>query len=340
MDDIPTPALQSNAVITGIGSYVPEHILSNADLEKLVDTSDEWIVQRTGIRERRIASEQQFASHLCAAAVYNMMERYPVSVHDVDYVIVATSTPDATFPSTAALVSDRLGIASCGAVDIQAACAGFAAALQLANGLLLSGAYRKILVIGAETLSKITDYTDRTTCILFGDGASAFLLEAAAGSRKGDILAAYADTDGALGHHIYRNQLAPFIGEHELNDSGFIVQNGREVYRWALSQVSKGIEVMLARAGLAPGQIDWFIPHSANMRIIEGLSERTGFASEQTLSSIERYGNTSAASIPLALDEAVKAGRIQQGHTLLLYGFGGGLTQAGVLIRWSLQNTR
>jgi 3-oxoacyl-[acyl-carrier-protein] synthase-3 len=329
-------SLRSNAIITGIGSYVPERVLSNADLEALVDTSDEWIVQRTGIRERRIAAEQQFSSHLCAAAVHNMMERYAVDVHDVDYIIVATSTPDATFPSTAALVQAHFGIARCGAIDIQAACAGFTAALQLAGGLLLSGAYRKILVIGAETLSKITDYTDRTTCILFGDGAAAFLLEAAGNSASGDILAVYSDTDGAQGHHVYRSQLAPSIGGHAMEQSGLLVQNGREVYRWALGQVSKGITAMLNRSGFTTEQVDWFIPHSANMRIIEGLCERTGLKLEQTLSSIERCGNTSAASIPLALDEAVKAGRVQQGQTLLLYGFGGGLTQAGVLLRWSL----
>jgi 3-oxoacyl-[acyl-carrier-protein] synthase-3 len=327
--------MQSNAVITAIGTYVPDQILTNSDLEKLVETSDEWIVQRTGIKERRIASNEQFTSHLCFAAIHNMIERYNVSVKDVDYIIVATSTPDSVFPSVASQVQAHFETLSSGAVDIQAACAGFAAAIQLANGLLLSGAYRKILVIGAETLSKVTDYTDRTTCILFGDGAGAFLIEAS-DDAQGEIVAVYSKTDGARGHLLYRSSLAHAIGEHDIQSNGFIVQNGREVYRWAISHVADGVMQLLEQSGLSPAAIDWFIPHSANMRIIESLCERTGFSLEQTLTSIKNYGNTSAASIPLAIDEAVKAGSVKAGQLMLLYGFGGGLTQAGVILRWSL----
>lgn len=335
MTEINQSAIHSNAVVTAIGSYVPERILTNSDLEKLVDTNDEWIVQRTGIHERRIAADHEFTSDLCFAAVQNMIDRYGVIVTDVDYIIVATSTPDSYFPSVASQVQAHFGIPGCGAADVQAACAGFASAIQLANGLLLSGAYRKLLVIGAETLSKITDYSDRTTCILFGDGAGAFLIEAAQGSN-GDVLAMYAKTDGARGHLLYRSSLTSAIGGHDIDTSGFIVQNGREVYRWAVSQVSEGVKELLARNQLSPANVDWFIPHSANMRIIEALCERTGFALDQTLSSIKRFGNTSAASIPLAIDEAIKAGKLQPGQLMLLYGFGGGLTQAGVILRWSI----
>lgn len=335
MTDRNQSEIRSNAVITAIGSYVPERILTNADLEKLVDTSDEWIVQRTGIQERHIASDHQFTSHLCFAAVQDMIERYNKDVTDIDYIIVATSTPDAVFPSVASQVQSHFGIENCGSVDLQAACAGFTAAIQLANGLLVSGAYRKVLVIGAETLSKVTDYSDRTTCILFGDGAGAFLMEAS-GSGGGNVLHMYSKTDGARGHQLYRSSLASAIGDHVIQPNGLIVQNGREVYRWAVSHVAEGVKQLMTRSSLSAADIDWFIPHSANMRIIEALCERTGFSLDQTLSSIKLFGNTSAASIPLAIDGAVKAGTIKQDQLMLLYGFGGGLTQAGIIIRWSL----
>ncbi|MGO4547044.1 ketoacyl-ACP synthase III [Paenibacillus sp. 2TAB23] len=335
MNDKQSINLQSNAVITAIGTYVPERIVTNVDMEKLVETSDEWIVQRTGIKERRMAADGQFTSHLCFGAVDNMIERYGVQLSDVDYIIVATSTPDAVFPSVASQIQSHYGIIHTGSVDIQAACAGFAAAIQLANGLLLSGAHRKILVLGAETLTKITDYTDRTTCILFGDGAGAFLMEAS-DDGHGDVSAVFTKTDGARGHLLYRSSLASVIGENAIQTNGFIVQNGREVYRWAVSHVAEGIQQLLNRSGYSTNDIDWFIPHSANLRIIESLCERTGFSLEQTLSSIKQYGNTSAASIPLAIDEGVRAGTVKPGQLMLLYGFGGGLTQAGVILRWSL----
>jgi 3-oxoacyl-[acyl-carrier-protein] synthase-3 len=335
MNDTIQSVIRSNAAITAIGTYVPERILTNADLEKLVDTNDEWIVQRTGIQERHIAADHQFTSHLCFAAVQNMIERYNIVVNDIDYIIVATSTPDAVFPSVASQVQAHFGIENCGAADLQAACAGFAAAIQLANGLLLSGAYRKVLVIGAETLSKITDYSDRTTCIFFGDGAGAFLMESSV-DGSGDVVSMYSITDGARGHQLYRSSLASAIGDHAIHTNGLIVQNGREVYRWAVSHVAAGVKQLMTRSNLSAADIDWFVPHSANMRIIEALCERTGFTLDQTLSSIQRFGNTSAASIPLAIDEAVKAGTLKQDQLMLLYGFGGGLTQAGIIIRWSL----
>ncbi|RJE84657.1 ketoacyl-ACP synthase III [Paenibacillus sp. 1011MAR3C5] len=325
----------SNSVITAIGTYVPARRLTNEDLAGMVDTNDEWIVQRTGIKERRVAEENEFTSDLIAGAVDNLVERYGSELSDVDYIIVATSTPDTIFPSVAATIQARFNIKQCGAIDIQAACAGFTAALQLANGLLLSGLYRKVLVLAADALTKITDYSDRTTCILFGDGAGAVLLELA-GNGNGAMLGAYSDTEGDGGRHVYLSNLSASIGDYAIQTSGKLVQNGREVYRWAVSQVSEGVRELLQQCSLQPEDIDWFIPHNANQRIIDALCERVGFREEQALSSIAKYGNTSAASIPLALDDAVRDGRVKAGHTLLLHGFGGGLTQAGVVLRWQL----
>ncbi|BBH18705.1 3-oxoacyl-[acyl-carrier-protein] synthase 3 [Paenibacillus baekrokdamisoli] len=326
-------SLQSHAAITAFGAYVPDKVLSNEDLAQMVDTNHDWIVQRTGIVERRIASDDQFCSDLCFKAVRNMQSRYAVNLTDVDFVLVATTTPDTYFPSMSARVQAEFGITNCGAVDIQAACSGFVAGLQLANGLLLSGVHRKILVIGAETLTKATDYTDRSTCILFGDGAGAVLLER---SEQGSFIGSYVSTNGSNGHHLYRSSLAPSIGDQPILTNGMIVQNGREVYRWAVSNVPKGIKTILEQNHLAPDDIDWFIPHSANMRIVESICEKTGIKLERTLTSMAQYGNTSAASIPLAIDLALQDSRIRAGDLVLLYGFGGGLTEAALLLRWTL----
>lgn len=327
--------IKSNAVFTAIGSYVPERVLTNFDLEKMVDTTDEWIVKGTGIHERRIAAENEFTSDLCFAAVRDMLRRYPVEIADVDYILVATTTPDTFFPSMAARVQAEFGIGPCGSADIQAACAGFVTAIQLANGLLLSGQHKKILVIGADALSKITDYTDRTTCILFGDGAGAVLMEAAE-AGEGNVLASYAETDGSGGRHIYRSSLSDRIGDVPMKANGLIVQNGREVYRWTISEVADRIGRFLADSGHTADSIDWFVPHSANIRIVGAICEHNGITPERALISLVKYGNTSAASIPLALDIAVREGRIRPGELLLLYGFGAGLVQAGVIIRWSI----
>lgn len=327
-------AFQSNAKITAFGSYVPQRKLTNSDLEMMVDTSDEWIVQRTGIHERRITAEQEFTSHLCFSAVQNLIDRYGTDIKDVDYIIVATSTPDTIFPSMAARVQAHFGISACGAIDIQAACAGFVSAIQLANGLLMSGAFRKCLIIGADAISKITDYTDRTTCILFGDGAGAMLLEAS--QESGDVAAVYAQTDGSNGHHVYCSNLTDIIGEHKINDNGKLVQNGREVYRWAVTEVSAAVKKLLDKSSLTTADIDWFIPHSANLRIVQAICDRTGFTLDKTLTSMQNYGNTSAASIPLAIEEGLRTGSLKRGQRLLLVGFGGGLTQAGAIIDWNL----
>jgi 3-oxoacyl-[acyl-carrier-protein] synthase-3 len=327
--------IRSNAKLTAIGSYVPTDILTNADLERLVETNDEWIVQRTGISERRVSAPDQYTSDLCIEAVADLQRRYNVQLDDVGYIIVSTTTPDMPFPSVSARVQQAFNIRACGAIDLQAACAGFTAALQNANGLLLSGIARKVLVIGADTMTKITDYTDRTTCILFGDGAGAVLLEVD-DDRDGDLLASYSVTTGTGGHHVYLSGLSEKIGDFALQNPGKIVQNGREVYKWAVSTVPVGIEQLLKRARLTVSDIDWFVPHSANMRIIESICERSGIPIEHTLASLVNYGNTSSATIPLALDLAVREGKLIAGQLVLLYGFGAGLTQAGIILQWSL----
>ncbi|MEK0317802.1 ketoacyl-ACP synthase III [Cohnella sp. 56] len=327
------PALQSRSAVTAIGSYVPQRRLTNEELSALVDTNDEWIVRRTGIRERRIAADDEYTSDLAIAAVRDLLRRYPTATDDIDGVLVATTTPDNPFPSVASRVQAAFGFKAALAFDLNAACAGFVSALQTANGLILSGMYRKILVIGAETLSKITDYTDRSTCILFGDGAGAVLVELA---EQGRMLASHAVTDGGGGIHVYASGLSrEWNGQHLAGD-GRIVQNGREVYKWALSTVPDGVRSLLNDAGLAAESLDWLVPHSANLRMIEAICERLGLPYERALTSAAEYGNTSAASIPLALDLAVRDGRLAAGQTVALYGFGSGLTQAGLLLRWGV----
>lgn len=321
------------ARITAIGTYVPEKRLTNHDLESMVDTSDEWIVQRTGIRERRISEPKQYTSDLCVAAVNDLTRRFAKSVDDVDFIIVATSTPDFPFPSTASIIQDRLGISSsAGAIDISAACAGFVYGLHMANGLIVSGLHRKILVIGAETLTKITDYTDRTTCVLFGDGAGAVLVEKEE-ELPSSFLSAHLSTDGSGGSFVYQTRIANQWNGVELLDKQLLVQNGREVYKWVVRTVPDGMEQVLHKADMAKEQVDWFIPHSANLRMIEPLCERSGFPLEKALYSMVHFGNTSAATIPLALDLGLREGKVHNGDTALLFGFGAGLVQAGMLIR-------
>ncbi|MGG1312116.1 ketoacyl-ACP synthase III [Cohnella laeviribosi] len=326
-------AFYSQAEITAIGSYVPDNRLTNDELSAMVETSDEWIVRRTGIHERRIAGPREFSSHLAIQAVRNLIDRYGRNPADIDAVIVATTTPDHFFPSVASRVQQAFGIESALAFDLNAACAGFVSALQTANGLILTGAYRKILVVGTETLSKITNYTDRSTCILFGDGAGAVLLER---TERGAFLASHAVTDGEGGIQVYAAGLSAELDGQPLDGDGKIVQNGREVYKWAVSTIPEGMKRLLEKAGMTVADLDWFVPHSANLRMIEAICERLGFPFERSLHSAGPYGNTSAASIPLALDLAVSEGKLKKGHRLALYGFGSGLTQAGLLLEWRL----
>ncbi|UUZ84337.1 ketoacyl-ACP synthase III [Paenibacillus sp. P26] len=321
--------------ITAIGDYVPERRLTNEDLEKLVETNDEWIVQRTGIRERRICSPEETTSTLCANAVQNLIDRYHPELEDLDLILVCTTTPDFIFPSTACLVQHQLGLPKVTAMDLSAACAGFLYGLHLADGMIASGLHRKVLIIGADALSKITDYTDRTTCILFGDGAGAVLLERDPDDTGEPSLIAYSGgSDGGGGIHLYQTHTAAAMNGIPVKDTRTIVQNGREVYKFAVQTVPAGTEALLQKAGLRTSDVDWFIPHSANLRIIESVCERTGIPMERTLHTIQWFGNTSAATIPLALDMGVKQGNFRDGQLILMYGFGGGLVHGGQLLRW------
>ncbi|WP_226528762.1 ketoacyl-ACP synthase III [Metabacillus niabensis] len=326
--------LKSKARITAIGSYVPEKKLTNDELEKIVETSDEWIIQRTGIKERRIAGENEYTSDISFKAIQNLIERYPISIEDVDLIISCTLTPDFKTPSVASMIQAKLGLRNCGAIDLNAACAGFTYGLHVANGLITSGLHKKILVVGAETLSKITDYEDRTTCILFGDGAGAVLVEYDADQPS--FISAHLGSEGEGGKHLYCSNLSDQMFEQEITNTNKIVQNGREVYKWAVTTVPQGVENVMSNAAIALNEVDWFVPHSANLRMIESICERSGLPIEKTLYSLVDYGNTSSATIPLSLDKGVLENKLKKGDLVLLYGFGGGLAHAGLLIRWTL----
>lgn len=337
---MPIQLLSTHAHITAFGVYVPDKCLTNEDMATLVDTNDEWIVQRTGIKERRQAAPHQFASDLGYKAVLHMEKQYPDCLHDVDGILVATSTPDTFFPSTAAIIQAKLGLSNCMALDISNACAGFVSAMQLAIGLLDAGMHRKVLVIGSEVLTKTVDYTDRSTCILFGDGAGALILERESSpsdaQRSPSIIASLSNTQGDVSGTLYRSALADRINEAELNTNGLLVQNGREVYKWALQQIPLGVEQILQLANIKATELDLFVPHSANLRMIESICQRTGISIDNTLTSVIQYGNTSAASIPLALHNGIWDNKLKSGDLVLLYGFGGGLSQSALLLRWTL----
>ncbi|MFA4135089.1 MULTISPECIES: ketoacyl-ACP synthase III [unclassified Brevibacillus] len=319
--------------ITAIGTYVPSRVLTNTDMEKLVDTSNEWILQRTGIHERRMAREDEFTSDLAIAAIHDMIANYGKDVRDVDMILVATSTPDYPFPSVASQIQAHFQVEQAGAMDLSATCAGFTYALHTANALISSGLHRKVLVVGAETLTKVTDYTDRTTCILFGDGAGVVLVEQ--DSTAPGFLSAYLGSKGDGGIHVYRSGLSTRMDGRELSGNGCMVQNGREVYKWAVTTVPKGMLEVVNRAGKTLEDVDWFIPHSANLRMIESICEKSQFPLDKTLYSLTHYGNTSAATIPMSLALGIKEGKVKAGDTILVYGFGGGLVHGGLLFTWN-----
>lgn len=319
------------AKITALGTYVPERIVDNHYFESIVETNDEWIISRTGIRTRHFAAENEYTSHLCAAAAKSLVEENNVTLDDVDFVVVATVTPDQTMPSVASQVQDKLGLTHAGAIDISAACAGFAYGIILAQGLIAAGTHRKILVFGAETLTKFTNYEDRSSCVLFGDGAGAMLLEAA---PKGNILGAVTGSQGDGGKDLYLSNMRKQINGQDVITDNKIHQNGRAVFKWAVNTVTEQMSVLAERSRLKLSDIDWFIPHSANMRIIEALCNQSGFPLEKTLESISIYGNTSSASIPLALHRGLREGKVQKGDRLLMIGFGGGLVYAGIVVEW------
>jgi 3-oxoacyl-[acyl-carrier-protein] synthase-3 len=326
----PFPATFPRARVADIASYVPEGRLTNAELAKMVDTSDEWIVQRTGIRERSVASNDQYASDLCLEAVKRLRDRVG-SLDRVDAVIAATSTADYVFPSLAAQIQYGAGLKHAGAFDVGAACAGFPYALNIASAMVSSGQAREVLVVGGEVMTKALDYTDRSTCILFGDGAGAALVVPA--DETSYIERSSYGCDGEGGKFLYRTSIRHDIAGIE-DESGLLRQSGSDVYKWAVRRISQAVTDMLTGSGLTAADVDWFVPHSANMRIIEAMCQRTGIPREKTLTSLEHYGNTSTASIPLALQPAIDDGRIKRGDRILMYGFGGGLAHAGTLLRW------
>ncbi|PEW30277.1 ketoacyl-ACP synthase III [Bacillus cereus] len=326
--------MHSKSRITAIGTYVPDQILSNNDLEKMINTNDEWIVQRTGMKERRIASEEEYSSHLAIQAIENLCTTFKKNLEDIDCIIVATTTADYVFPSVACQIQQYFNIPHTIAFDLNATCAGFTYGLHVANSLITSGSHKKILVVASETLSKVTDYTDRTTCILFGDGAGAILLEK--DENKPSFIASHMGTNGDGGIHLYRTNLSTTMNDTPLQTNEKIVQNGREVYKWATRTVPAGIKELLHTAHMQIDDIDWFVPHSVNLRMIESICEKTEIPISKTLMSVKYMGNTSSASIPLALDLARKEGKLNNGDTLLLYGFGGGLTHLGLIVEWDL----
>lgn len=321
------------AKITAIGTHAPEQIIDNHYFEGFIETSDEWIQSRTGIKTRRFARLNEYTSDISEKAVLNLAEAYDKDLTDVDFILVATVSPDHTMPSMAAILQHRLGIPNTGALDISAACAGFGYGLSLAKGMIESGMHRKVLVIGAEVLSKVTDFSDRTSCILFGDGAGAVLVEAA---EKGSIGACITGAEGSGGQDLYMSSQSTMVNGELIKASGKIYQNGRKVFKWAVNRMTEQAKVLLEKNNLAIDDIDWFIPHSANMRIIEALCKSIGIPLEKALESISIYGNTSSASIPLALNEGIKAGKVKKGDKLMLLGFGGGLSYAGAIVEWGV----
>jgi len=324
--------LMAQARLTAIGMAVPDKSVPNAYFESLIETTDEWIVSRTGIRNRYHTEADEFTSHLCVKAVQDLMVKYPeVSLSDVDMVLVSTASPDQPMPSMACQVQHRLKLAHTGALDIYAACAGFSYGIVLAKGLIASGTHRKILVIGGETLSKVTDFSDRTSCMLFGDGAGAVLIEAA---EVGNIGACITGSNGEHGPDLYISGLAPSIDGQPLVMNRCIVQNGRKVFKWAVTKISEQMKVLAEKNDLTLEEIDWFIPHSANLRIIEAICNDTGFPIEKTLESIVNYGNTSSATIPIALYNGIQSGKVKPGDKIMIIGFGGGLAYAGTVITW------
>ena len=317
-----------NSRIVGTGSHLPEKVLTNADLEKIVDTSDEWIRSRTGIRSRHIAAEGELTSDLALPAAQEALQSAGIAAGDIDMIIVATTTPDMIFPSTACILQSRLGIAGCPAFDLQAVCSGFVYALNTADLFIRAGQAKKVLVVGAEVYSRILDWNDRGTCVLFGDGAGAVVLAA---SDTPGILATRLHADGS-----HKDQLSVpgSVCGGKVWGRPFVHMDGGSVFRFAVRVFEEVAHEVLDQAGLTVSDLDWFVPHQANIRIMEATARRLGLPVEKVIATVDHHGNTSAASIPLALDEAVHDGRIRAGQTLLLEAVGGGFTWGAVLLRW------
>ena len=317
--------------IMATGSALPERVLTNADLEKFVDTSDEWIHTRTGIRQRHVAAEGETTGDLATLAAQRALDAAGVKPSELDLIILGTTTPDIIFPSTACLVQHRLGANGCAAFDVNAACSGFVYALGVADKFIRSGQSKKVLVIGAETLTRMVDWTERETCVLFGDGAGAVVLEA---SSEPGIYATCLHADGGHKELLY-NPVGVSVGfKDEPNHGVRIRMSGREVFKVAVKTLDSLVEETLEAAGMNASQLDWLIPHQANLRIIEATAKRLNMPMDQVIVTVDKHANTSSGSVPLALDSAVRSGKVKRGQNLLLEAFGGGFTWASALLRY------
>ena len=318
-------------IVRGVGGYLPERMLTNSELAEMVDTSDEWIVQRTGIRQRHVAAEGETTSDLAVNAADKALRAAGMPASEIDLIIVATSTPDLTFPATATLVQQKLGITRGAALDVQAVCSGFVYALATADSMMKNGLGTKALVIGAETFSRILDWSDRGTCVLFGDGAGAMVIELVPESEAEGrgILTSALRADGSHWEKLYVDG-----GASSTQTIGHLRMSGREVFKHAVGMISDVVEDVLAKTGYTTADLDWFVPHQANLRIIDGAGKKLGIPAEKTIITVDQHANTSAASVPLALALGSEDGRIKKGDLVMLEAMGGGFTWGATLVRW------
>ena len=319
------------SVVAGVGSYLPARVLSNDDLARMVDTSDEWITARTGIKQRHLAADGETTADLAEHASRAALDAAGMTGDDIDLIVLATTTPDNTFPATAAMVQARLGCTRGAAFDVQAVCTGFLYALATADNFIARGQARAALVIGAETLSRILDWSDRSTCVLFGDGAGALVLkaeEAGSQDQPRGVLESYLRSDGRHKELLYTEG-----GPSSTKTVGHIRMQGNQVFRHAVGNIAEAIETVAARSGVALSEVDWFVPHQANQRILDAVARRVGIDEGRVVTTIAEHGNTSAASVPLALDGAIKDGRVKPGDLVLMEAMGGGLTWGAALVR-------
>jgi len=325
------------AKITGLGTYVPPRVMTNKDFEKIVETSDEWILSRTGIRERHVVDKGVATSDMAAEAGKIALTRRGIDPQEIEAIIVATVTPDMLFPSTACLVQNKLGIKSVWGFDLSAACSAFVYALQTGAQFVMTGTHKKVMVIGADVMSSILDYTDRATCILFGDGAGAVILEPS--EDDAGIIDFHHEVDGSGGCSLYMpagGSLNPASHETVDKKMHFVHQDGQAVFKYAVRKMGEACEKVLARNGVSAGDIDCFIPHQANQRIISATAERVGLKPESVIINIDRYGNTTAGTIPLAMQTAIEEGRLKKGDLVLLASVGAGFTVGATLLRWTI----
>ena len=321
--------MSNRILMTGVGAYLPEKIITNDDLAQWVDTSDEWIKQRTGIAQRHMVADGELTSDLAINAANEALKHAGVTASDIDLIVVATTTPDDTFPSTATKVQHKLGANNAFAFDVQAVCAGFVYALSVAESMMIAQKAKKALVIGAESFTKLLDWNDRGTCVLFGDGAGAVVLEAEEAPDDYGILASSLHSDGA-----YRDILYVDGGPSVNGEVGHVRMEGQDVFRHAVDKLASVMQEVLDQAGISADEVDWLVPHQANIRIINGMQRKFGLSSERVVRTVDKHANTSAASIPLALSQAVHDGRIQPGDLLALEAIGGGLAWGGALVRF------